>query len=248
MPNDTEPIDPGSFPSVTSDFSSDVTEGKEPLTVTFEDRSTASEGIKILEWEWNFGDGETSNEQNPAHTYSNKGLFTVSLKSGDGTYFGNASKSNYITVTVGTLDTSNPIKTWDDVVDGKYYHHTIYKTTNELGGEYYFQVDEEYTPPVPEEPPVVQNPLDNLSATTDQIVTDIADLKGQVTQIQEALSITTVQTGPQMGILYVSAELTAIKTTISDLKKTIAEIQTTTADIKSDTVDIKASTADIKPG
>jgi len=30
-------------------------------------------------WFWEFGDGNTSTEQNPTHIYSNPGLYTVSL-------------------------------------------------------------------------------------------------------------------------------------------------------------------------
>jgi PKD repeat protein len=33
----------------------------------------------IASWLWDFGDGETSTEQNPSHTYGNPGNYTVSL-------------------------------------------------------------------------------------------------------------------------------------------------------------------------
>ena len=32
-----------------------------------------------VEWKWNFGDGATSNEQNPLHTYSLPGNYTANL-------------------------------------------------------------------------------------------------------------------------------------------------------------------------
>lgn len=50
----------------------------DPLTVTFEDLSQTFEGT-ITNWEWNFGDGNTSNEQNPTHTYAAEGIYEVSL-------------------------------------------------------------------------------------------------------------------------------------------------------------------------
>ena len=51
------------------------------LTVTFADASTASPTA----WQWFFGDGTTSAEQNPVHTYSEAGTFTVTLQaSNDG--------------------------------------------------------------------------------------------------------------------------------------------------------------------
>ncbi len=58
-----------------ADFSADVTSGSKPLTVKFTDQSVGS----ITSWFWEFGDGETSSDQNPSHTYTNGGDFTVSL-------------------------------------------------------------------------------------------------------------------------------------------------------------------------
>jgi gliding motility-associated-like protein len=45
-----------------------------PFTVNFQDLSTAGTA-----WAWNFGDGGTSTQQNPSHTYNVNGQFTVSL-------------------------------------------------------------------------------------------------------------------------------------------------------------------------
>jgi gliding motility-associated-like protein len=33
----------------------------------------------IVQWNWNFGDAQTSNEQNPSHTYSTAGIFTATV-------------------------------------------------------------------------------------------------------------------------------------------------------------------------
>lgn len=46
--------------------------------VQFFDRST-TQGSAISAWLWDFGDGETSSEQNPVHVYKNIGSYTVSL-------------------------------------------------------------------------------------------------------------------------------------------------------------------------
>jgi PKD repeat protein len=43
--------------------------------VAFED---LSQGI-ITSWKWDFGDGETSAEQNPIHAYKNAGQYVVVL-------------------------------------------------------------------------------------------------------------------------------------------------------------------------
>lgn len=47
------------------------------LTISFTDQST-SDGT-IGSWVWDFGDGSTSTEQNPSHTYPNPGTYTVCL-------------------------------------------------------------------------------------------------------------------------------------------------------------------------
>lgn len=64
-----------SVPAPVSNFTADVLAGITPLNVTFTDQSTGS----ITSWTWNFGDGTTSNIQNPLHTYSVPGTYTVSL-------------------------------------------------------------------------------------------------------------------------------------------------------------------------
>jgi PKD repeat protein len=48
------------------------------LTVSFTDTSVDSDG-SIISWSWNFGDGNSSVAQNPTHTYSAEGEYTVNL-------------------------------------------------------------------------------------------------------------------------------------------------------------------------
>lgn len=43
----------------------------------FNDYSSATFGV--VEWEWSFGDGTTSSDQNPVHTYSGQGWYNVCL-------------------------------------------------------------------------------------------------------------------------------------------------------------------------
>jgi hypothetical protein len=57
------------------DIYTDTTLGWAPLTVQFSDSS-----IGAYEWEWNFGDNDTSTVQNPLHTYTMGGAFNVTLK------------------------------------------------------------------------------------------------------------------------------------------------------------------------
>ncbi len=49
--------------------------------VTFQDSSSVNQGA-ITSWLWNFGDGTTSTQQNPSHTYTNPGNYTVTLTAG----------------------------------------------------------------------------------------------------------------------------------------------------------------------
>jgi parallel beta-helix repeat protein len=65
---------PGSVAPV-AEFSGNPTSGEVPLEVQFTDQSTGT----VDSWSWNFGDGGTSSEQNPSHTYNSTGYFTVSL-------------------------------------------------------------------------------------------------------------------------------------------------------------------------
>jgi hypothetical protein len=58
-----------------ADFYANPTRGPFPLTVSFTDQSTGSN----TSWEWDFGDGSTSTKQNPSHTYTEPGTYTVSL-------------------------------------------------------------------------------------------------------------------------------------------------------------------------
>ncbi|CAG1769586.1 hypothetical protein BAC2_00438, partial [uncultured bacterium] len=45
-------------------------------TITFTDTST---GV-ITDWEWDFGDGQTSTDRNPTHVYTSNGTFIVTLR------------------------------------------------------------------------------------------------------------------------------------------------------------------------
>jgi len=49
------------------------------LTMNFMDMSIGINGNPPDSWYWDFGDGTTSNEQNPVHTYSEEGMYEVCL-------------------------------------------------------------------------------------------------------------------------------------------------------------------------
>ncbi|MDQ7803533.1 PQQ-dependent sugar dehydrogenase [Amycolatopsis sp. A133] len=56
----------------------DRTSGPDPLTVNFSSAGSADPGGSTLRYSWNFGDGTTSTEANPSHTYA-AGNYTAVL-------------------------------------------------------------------------------------------------------------------------------------------------------------------------
>ncbi|MCB9234744.1 MAG: PKD domain-containing protein [Bacteroidia bacterium] len=77
-----------------SQFTANNTSGCGSLAVTFTDQSTNSP----TSWAWNFGDGNTSTSQNPSHTYSSPGTYTVTLVATNTAGNDSEVKTNYITV------------------------------------------------------------------------------------------------------------------------------------------------------
>jgi PKD repeat protein len=77
-----------------ADFSADVTSGTTPLTVTFTDTSTNTP----TSWAWDFGDSGTATTQNPQHTYSTPGIYTVGLTATNAGGSDTETKTAYITV------------------------------------------------------------------------------------------------------------------------------------------------------
>ncbi|MBK7978789.1 MAG: PKD domain-containing protein [Ignavibacteriae bacterium] len=85
-------------------FSADTLSGKFPLTVHFSDASFGN----IFNWHWDFGDGQTSIEKNPVHTYAYPDSFTVTLIISNPSKTDTLTKENYIAAlnTTGIADNS----------------------------------------------------------------------------------------------------------------------------------------------
>jgi gliding motility-associated-like protein len=64
------------FPEFNTDFS--AVEQCENIPLSFSDLSTSTFN-DVSAWSWNFGDGNTSTQQNPQHLYQNSGQYTVRL-------------------------------------------------------------------------------------------------------------------------------------------------------------------------
>lgn len=80
--NQTNYISVGKAP--TAQFFSDISGGCiTPLTVKFTDNSQTSTG-RTYSYRWYFGDGDSSTQQNPQHTYKASGKYDVTLVLNDG--------------------------------------------------------------------------------------------------------------------------------------------------------------------
>jgi PKD repeat protein len=82
----------GNGPIPSAQFTAKPVLGNVPLTVNFTDLSTGSPD----NWTWNFGDGNTSYEQNPVYGYTNPGSYTVRLVAMNSAGSDSETKSYYI--------------------------------------------------------------------------------------------------------------------------------------------------------
>ena len=83
-----------------AEFIAEIRQGYPPLTVRFRDFSSGSP----FAWSWDFGDGTTSTEKDPVHTYSEAGSYTTTLQVANA--FGNDSLTRPNHISVG-----NPVPT-----------------------------------------------------------------------------------------------------------------------------------------
>lgn len=74
-----------------------------PLTVSFQDLTA-----NTTWWEWHFGDGSTSTEQNPSHEYQKPGNYNVTLKVITATGCeATITKAGFVSITPATIDIAN---------------------------------------------------------------------------------------------------------------------------------------------
>jgi len=84
----------------TANFTALPTSGTAPLTVQFTDASAPGSSA-ITDWAWDFGDGATSTEQSPSHTFDDVGVYNVSLAVTTADGSDDEFKGNFIAVTSG---------------------------------------------------------------------------------------------------------------------------------------------------
>ncbi|GAA2123901.1 ThuA domain-containing protein [Streptomyces synnematoformans] len=95
--------------------SADVTSGQAPLAVQFSAAGTSDPDSTDLTYSWDFGDGATSDEPNPAHTYEENGAYDATLTVTDP---GGLTGTANVKVTVGN---TAPVVTLDLPRDGQLF-------------------------------------------------------------------------------------------------------------------------------
>lgn len=95
-------------------FSANKTSGVVPLTVQFTDESQSATG-NIISWNWDFGDGGTSNAQHPEYSYTVPGWYTVTLVVSNGLLSDTLRMENYIQAL--TLGQAEITAVWDVPAD-----------------------------------------------------------------------------------------------------------------------------------
>ena len=105
-----------------ADFSANKTNVAINETVSFSDESS----FAPTSWAWDFGDGTTSTEQNPTHSYAEVGTYTVQLTVENENGSDTEIKENYITVEQGIICTSDPcpIETDNDFTETSIPYYT----------------------------------------------------------------------------------------------------------------------------
>ena len=86
---------------LAADFIANPTTGNAPLNVQFTDTSTGSP----TSWSWNFGDGQTSDQHSPSHTFSTAGTYIVVLTVSDS----NNQYRKQMTITVNAPSSTAPV-------------------------------------------------------------------------------------------------------------------------------------------
>jgi len=82
-------------PLPVADFTASRRRGRVPLTIDFTDQSTGAPSS----WSWLFGDGQSSLEASPSHTYNSTGTYTVILEVSNDCGSDTETKAGYVSVT-----------------------------------------------------------------------------------------------------------------------------------------------------
>lgn len=99
------------LPFPTPIITANLTTACAPAAIQFTDKSTPGQG-SITAWSWDLGDGSSSNQQNPAHSYAQPGFYTVKLQvTNSGGCSNSVTANRYIRVVEGI----KPHFNWDQI-------------------------------------------------------------------------------------------------------------------------------------
>jgi uncharacterized protein (TIGR02145 family) len=101
-------------------FIGNPVKGISPFSVGFLDQSTSNPSA----WHWDFGDGNSSTQQNPVHTFETVGIFNVKLTVTNAYGISTEIKTNYVKVYNGT-GTGEPCPETPTVTD---FDDNVYNT------------------------------------------------------------------------------------------------------------------------
>ena len=127
-------------PPVIEGLTADPTSGFAPLEVDFSVDASDADGDELT-YEWDFGDGGASNQQNPTHTYEEPGTYVAEVTVSDGV----AERSRSITIDV--LPDDDPSARFRALVFSKtagFRHDSIpagHAAIDDLADQHDFQVD-----------------------------------------------------------------------------------------------------------
>lgn len=84
--------------SISVDFTADATTGTVPKTINFSATATPT-NTTVTTHSWTFGDGGTASTEDPSHSYTTAGTYSVTYTASDGVVSGSKTRTNYITLT-----------------------------------------------------------------------------------------------------------------------------------------------------
>jgi PKD repeat protein len=161
--------------------------GNAPFTVVFTDTST---GVGIDTWQWIFGDGATSTQQHPTHTYTAPGLYTVSLTAESP--YGNSTVVRTDSVEVKQPPFANFTANQTEGVPPLSVQFTDLSTGDDLASWYWDFGDGTNS--------TDRHPFHSFGAGTFTVTLTVANAWGEDTTVEEAF-ITTVQPLPGLAAI-----------------------------------------------
>lgn len=95
------------YPYPTASFGSNLVLACAPANIQFQDQSSPGQG-SITSWLWTLGDGSSSTQQNPSHSYPQTGYYNISLKvTNSGGCTNTATANRYLRVVDGVQPNFN---------------------------------------------------------------------------------------------------------------------------------------------